>query len=1127
METTNESTVSKTRNMQDDPQYFGAYLNMARHNIFTINNHVAKAMNSNISLLPEDGKIKDSFLCNKDTTKVDWKHAFERTSKFMPIVKIFNSETLPQIVGDESSAHTGLDYKSMADTLKSVFNELQEFRNDYSHFFSTLDGFERKKYVSREVAVFLQDSLTHAIAFAKKRFAGVLSEEEFVLIKRIKLIENDLEITTEGLVFLICIFLEREHAFQFIGKIKGLKGTQFKSFIATRETLTQYCVKLPHDRLVSEDVKQALALDLINELNRCPAVLYNSLSEDNKSEFRPNLDNDSIISIMQNSFDNADNLSLEDTEKYLEAITKRIRHDDRFPFFVLKFIDLMDAFKRLRFHIDIGKVELQAYDKDLLGEKFIRRLTDNMKVFQKLTGMDIEAGTTDKFFASTQPVELQTYAPKYNMKLNRIGIKLKNTISRIETKIDSRGLSKLKIKHTPPDAFLSLHELWKVVLLEYLSAGEPEKLIIDFINLNNNKLMTKDFIEEVKAKLPADWNEFVRKTKPKTGSAYKKPALGYLGIRKNALNTVLDEYGLNDKQIPSRILDYWLNIKDVDVERQFGERIKAMKRDCRSRLRVLGTKKQPKIGEMATFLAKDIVDMVIGEERKQKITSFYYDKLQECIALLADPEHKTQLIGIIAELKLHEAEGHPFLAKINLDKVNYTSELYEYYLKEKGNLVFGKDRNEKDSSWLSRTFYREKKDLKTNKLITHVLPPSDLSNLPFSMRQFLQKDRSDLFVWLQNASKMINKGDRQKPVNLPTNLFDVRLLELLKENLNQKEIRFEDSTKLNMLFKKWWEGRLDDVQSFYKAERTYTVYDETISFVPDTADKYKAYYEQAFKLVKEKKIAENRKSNQLSSQKKGRRIPEVDPKQIESVFKQAIAGNEKRIRVVQEQDRVIMLMIEQLLDKGKHVELKLKNSKELLSMSSLIRHQVAAKLSFDQNGEYLLGRDKPIIERTIIAQRKTKDYSILRKYVYDRRMPELFEYFPDNEIQLDALKHEIDAYNRVRTVILDKVFAIEKAIVTKDRMGLMALANDENGNTISGHLPHKAYVSWLDVKGLADTNTVIFLNMVRNCFSHNQFPQLTTMQRCVGFNAREGFAYKIQEKYNEKIDKLLNILEQE
>lgn len=133
-----------------------------------------------------------------------------------------------------------------------------------------------------------------------------------------KLVEADNTITTEGLVFLVSMFLEKEHANLFMSKIKGLRGTQIPSFIATREVLSAFCIKLPHDRFVSEDRKQAFSLDLINTLNRCPKELYDVISEEEKQKFQPQLDEIKEKHLIENSLN--DNLQIEDWESYLGCV---------------------------------------------------------------------------------------------------------------------------------------------------------------------------------------------------------------------------------------------------------------------------------------------------------------------------------------------------------------------------------------------------------------------------------------------------------------------------------------------------------------------------------------------------------------------------------------------------------------------------------------------------------------------------------------------------------------------------------------------------------------------------------------------------------------------------------------
>lgn len=56
--------MGNDKTLENNPQYFGAYHNMARHNMFLINNHLAKKFELNE--LPEEVNIPSSFLTEKN-----------------------------------------------------------------------------------------------------------------------------------------------------------------------------------------------------------------------------------------------------------------------------------------------------------------------------------------------------------------------------------------------------------------------------------------------------------------------------------------------------------------------------------------------------------------------------------------------------------------------------------------------------------------------------------------------------------------------------------------------------------------------------------------------------------------------------------------------------------------------------------------------------------------------------------------------------------------------------------------------------------------------------------------------------------------------------------------------------
>lgn len=761
----------------------------------------------------------------------------------------------------------------------------------------------------------------------------------------------------------------------------------------------------------------------------------------------------------------------------------------------MKFIDETNLFKNYRFQIQLGKLIIDKYEKQINDVSYPRTIVEDVKAFGKLSDFEDEQEILQKTDKNSHLLEFEQYAPFYNKRNNKIGLHSGNEYPVLIHNPKSESKIKKNLKQPLPEAFLSVHELAKIILLEYLEEGKAEELIHDFILTNNSKIMNWQFIEEVKEKLPKDWNEFQKKADSKKNVGYKPRTLAYLEFRKETLNKVLAEYNLNHKQIPTRILNYWLNITDVKEERTISGRIKAMKRDCMERLKNLEKYRRerkgkiPKIGEMATFLAKDIVDMIVSEDKKKTITSFYYDKMQECLALYADPEKKSLFINIINELKINEAGGHPFLKNINLRQIRYTPDLYEKYLQEKGKKMV-KTKNhrtgrmsEQDKSWMATTFYKKEWSEKAHKNLTVVKLPNDKSNIPFSMRQWEEKENYNLNDWLNHTIKGKAPKDGKKPINLPTNLFDETLIKLLQAKLDEQNIEYPEGVNYNELFNIWWNSRGDDVQNFYHAEREYRIYDEPVKFKLQEgarfADLYKDSLMKVFKERSEKRKEEKRK------------LPDIQFSQVEKVFKRTISNTEKEIRIVQEQDRIILLMIEKLFD-SQNLDIKLNNIQSLLNGTDTVEQAVTAKLSFNDSGERISGTAKPEITRVITDERKRKDYSLLKKYVHDRRLPELFEYFPEQKITVQELRNELDIYNTAKQTVFDAAFELEKGIIENDTEGIKKFVEGNNG---FDNVQHKPYLEWLQNKKLITADEFTFLNMVRNCFAHNQFPQKKTMEK--------------------------------
>jgi len=237
-----------------------------------------------------------------------------------------------------------------------------------------------------------------------------------------------------------------------------------------------------------------------------PKELYNAITEEGKQVFKPKLEELEIKNLLDNSTNNEEEIDVEDYDEYIEALTKRIRHNNRFSDFALKFIDETDVFKKLRFQIDLGKFLVDEYDKSFNGEEVERRIIVNARAFGKLNTFSAEDKTLSLIENGQVSKGFEQFTPHYNTENNKIGISTREVTAKLRP--NSKGEAGKKLHQPLPEAFLSLKELPKIILLNYLQPDEPEKLVNDFILVNNSKLMNMRFIEEVKSQLPKEWDEF-------------------------------------------------------------------------------------------------------------------------------------------------------------------------------------------------------------------------------------------------------------------------------------------------------------------------------------------------------------------------------------------------------------------------------------------------------------------------------------------------------------------------------------------------------------------------------------------------------------------------------------------
>jgi len=226
-------------------------------------------------------------------------------------------------------------------------------------------------------------------------------------------------------------------------------------------------------------------------------------------------------------------------------------------------------------------------------------------------------------------------------------------------------------------------------------------------------------------------------------------------------------------QLPEQVLNFLLKVSNAGSEKLIHAKIKAIKEDCKFRVKKLSDKatksqkneEELKKGEFATFLARDIIDMIVDKDIKQRLTNIYYNKLQKQIAYFSTS--KEDIIALCKELGLFDnKKGHVFLKKRMISDSTGVIDFYEHYLESK-------------RAWIEKNLFVKGKNG------GYVLPETAV--LPLSLSKIREQvENKDFTKWLTNKQKM--------PVELPNTLFG----------------------KIDKL-----RNRVSDTQPFYSYERIY------------------------------------------------------------------------------------------------------------------------------------------------------------------------------------------------------------------------------------------------------------------------------------------------------------------
>jgi len=967
---------------QKDKSLFGVYLNQARLNAYITLCHISELLGvktvdeDSISIMP----VLEFLENEKDAIKSQ--SVFRLIEKHFPMLKIIYDWQKEKGKVDDLKEHSE-KYKKI---LTCMLKALNDKRNEYCH---AKTEEVKKKYDVNELIRYLDGCFDASVRRIKENHR--LAENEVTHLRRFtegkdengrplynpdfhyQFKDENGELNEKGLYFLTAIFLEKRDAHEFLKKQKYFMNDSKPKYRATLESFYCFRIKLPKPVMESNVDKNGLALDMLNELKKCPKELFELISKEQRKDFR----------VMD---------SEDSDEDSNEALMRR--YSDRFPYFALRYCDENQVFDNLRFQIDLGRYYFKFYEKETIdGNKYPRALDKRLKTFGRIREVKekVEKEWNDIIKAPDEIVEgqeepyKQKSIPHYNIVDNQIGFVLLENGK--EKQLPDIKQADGKIELQKPDAWLSIYELPGVIFhgLNY--------------ELNNKFKKTESLIEQYIKKQREICEEVYKTGKiPQKAGEFLPEALK--DIEKS-----------NTENYSRKKLDRML--KDTD------QRIKAIKK---TKERAADKSNKPgkkmfidiKAGKLADFLARDIMAMQKfdpDKKGKDKLTSINFQVLQ---ATLAYYGAKKDTIGdMFKRIGLIDGDNpHPFLNQINPAKYNSIADFYITYLDSKEQYLKNckKDGDFENYQFLrpSRQHYAGKRELKT---IAKQLLDNPV-NIP---KGFFEKE-IEKFILAQNPSakkeKMntaymiqawfeINCGGQQPfysygrtyPVVLKAaeyrkkrqNTKIDKTLRLITPKLNYMDIKKivtempEGKYEPENLKKNLYEGYKD----FEKNERILR--------------RYKVQDMVTFMTV------EKRLKDQLSIKGNPLRLEAVTPKG-KSLFKKPIPCNT---------DVSVSFNT---------------NVKHETGYVNYIREKY--------DGSYICPGKKIILKYRVISENaKLKDIGKYRRYFYDRRLPGLliWKYRPNTsdgtEIKYADIEEEIKAYEKHRKEIAQQMYMLEKGVI--------------------------------------------------------------------------------------------------
>ena len=336
-----------------------AYLNLARLNMFNTLINICRSAGIDPKSDNKEERMYKLPILKRDLAADQANNVRRLFYLHFPFLKILDFKGDNSLYDETDNAvkeELSANINDLQAVIKSIAFVLNWYRNKYSHFnynSTEQDGQNMLKF-EKKVGVYLKQLVTAAPRAVKARFKGDKNKQQekmlpegamnFIHQGKMKITgngenkkaewnkdyflyplskdkNNPDKLSTVGLITLCSLLLEKKHIHELLQKSGFLASFSTKTGNNVElsrqaiifEVMSIYRIVLPQRKLNIEKSEIQVALDMLNELKKCPEELFDLLSDKDKEEFA---------------------ITSEDNERVLLR-----RYSDRFPQLILSYFD--------------------------------------------------------------------------------------------------------------------------------------------------------------------------------------------------------------------------------------------------------------------------------------------------------------------------------------------------------------------------------------------------------------------------------------------------------------------------------------------------------------------------------------------------------------------------------------------------------------------------------------------------------------------------------------------------------------------------------------------------------------------------------------------------------------------